>query len=126
MFMADDPTTGIEELGALDVAELYDEGKAMLIDVRTPMEYAYEHVRGALNLPMAFLDPDKLPRETDKVMIFHCGSGIRSKIVAEKCLAAGFPVVRHMAGGFMAWRKAKLPYVATNPATGGPIDKRDT
>ena len=48
MFMADDPTTGIEELGALDVAELYDEGKAMLIDVRTPMEYAYEHVRGAL------------------------------------------------------------------------------
>lgn len=30
-------------------------GNIVLVDVRTPAEYAFEHVEGALLLPMAFL-----------------------------------------------------------------------
>jgi 3-mercaptopyruvate sulfurtransferase SseA len=46
-------------------------------------------------------------------------------MVADKCLAAGHRRVIHMAGGFAAWKKAGQPYIATNPATGGPMDRRD-
>ena len=39
--------------------------------------------------------------------------------VAEACLAAGISPVAHLEGGFGAWKAAKLPYVAIDPATGG-------
>ncbi|MDX2290319.1 MAG: rhodanese-like domain-containing protein [Hyphomicrobiaceae bacterium] len=118
-------SAGLGEMTPQQVAELYDAGKIMLVDVRTPMEYAFEHIKGALNLPMAFLDPSKLPRQADKLIVFHCGSGKRSKMVAEKCLAAGHPTVTHMVGGFTEWKKAKLPYLGTNMATGAPMETKD-
>ncbi len=119
------PAAVLKEMTPQEIAELYDAGKIMLVDVRTPMEYAFEHIRGALNLPMAFLDPTKLPRQADKLIVFHCGSGKRSKMVADKCMASGHPSVTHMIGGFMEWKKAKLPYVGTNMATGAPMETRD-
>ena len=96
------------------------EGRIMLIDVRTPVEYAWEHVPGALLLPMAGFDPDALPTDTQRRIVFHCGSGMRSKIVSEKCLEAGWPRVSHMDGGMAGWKKAGLAYTTVDPATGAP------
>lgn len=93
--------------------------------MRTPVEYVFEHIRGALLSPLASFETRHLPDQSEKFIVFHCGSGVRSKMVAEKWLAAGFARIVHMAGGFAAWRKAGLPYIATNPATGAPIDRRD-
>ncbi len=107
------------------VAELFEADKIVLIDVRTPVEYAFEHIRGALLSPLATFDTRHLPSQESKPIVFHCGSGMRSKMVAEKCLAAGFGKVMHMGGGFMAWKKAGQTYISTNPATGAPVDKRD-
>jgi rhodanese-related sulfurtransferase len=115
----------LEDLDPREVARLFAEDKIVLIDVRTPVEYAFEHIRGALLSPLATFDPRHLPSQNGKPIVFHCGSGLRSKMVAEKCLAAGHPKVMHMAGGLMAWRKAGLPYIATNLATGAPVDKQD-
>ncbi|MGM0662391.1 MAG: rhodanese-like domain-containing protein, partial [Pseudomonadota bacterium] len=54
-----------------------------------------------------------------KRLVFHCGSGVRSRKVAEACLAAGMRPVAHLDGGFSAWKAADLPYVTIDPATGG-------
>lgn len=115
----------IELLDVAQVAELFAADKIVLIDVRTPVEYAFEHIRGALLSPMATFDTRHLPEQDTKPIVFHCGSGMRSKMVAERCLAAGHRRVMHMAGGLAAWKKAGQPYIATNLATGGPIDRRD-
>lgn len=117
--------TEIETLDAVEVAKLFDDDRIVLIDVRTPVEFAFEHIRGALLSPLSTFETRHLPDQSDKFIVFHCGSGIRSKMVAEKCQAAGFKRVVHMGGGFAAWKKAGLPYVAINPATGGLVDKRD-
>ncbi len=119
------PAGQIETLDVALVAELFAADKIVLIDVRTPVEYAFEHIRGALLSPLATFDTRHLPSQETKPIVFHCGSGMRSKMVAEKCLAAGFAKVMHMGGGFMAWKKAGQNYITTNPATGGPVDKRD-
>ncbi|HBG98012.1 MAG TPA: rhodanese-like domain-containing protein [Rhodobacteraceae bacterium] len=103
-----------------EVAEAFTRGEIVLIDVRTPQEFMMEHIRGALLSPMAFFEPAHLPAEDTKRIVFHCGSGIRSKMVAAACLNAGAERVAHMEGGFMAWKQAKLPYIGTDPATGGP------
>jgi len=89
-----------------------------LIDVRTPQEFAFEHIEGALLAPLATFQPRNLPGHTEKPLVFHCGSGVRSRSVAEACIAAGWSTVAHVEGGFAAWKAARLPYVAIDVATG--------
>lgn len=92
-------------------------GEIVIVDVRTVPEFAFERVPGALLAPMAELDPRALPAGP-RPIVFHCGSGIRSRRVAELCLAAGFETAAHLEGGFAAWKQAGMPYFATDPATG--------
>lgn len=103
-----------------DVQAALKDHKIVLIDVRTPQEYLFEHVRGALLFPMAGFDPAYLPEPGDKPIVFHCGSGVRSRRVAEAYLAAGHDKIAHMEGGFAGWKTAAKPYMGTDPATGSP------
>ena len=103
-----------------EVSEAYEKGEIAIVDVRTTPEYMFEHIEGALLLPMSFLMPEKLPSQEGKRIVFHCGSGVRSEKVARACLQAGISPVAHMAGGFGAWKKAKKPHVGTDPNSGGP------
>lgn len=106
-----------------EVKQLFDKNEVVLIDVRTPVEYAFEHIAGAMLFPMSSFDAAKLPTQDGKRIVFHCGSGMRSKKVAERCAAAGLMRLAHMEGGFGAWKAAKLPYLATDPATGAMVKK---
>lgn len=110
----------LETWSVEEVRKAFDAGEIALVDVRTPQEYMFEHIEGALLLPMAFFIPEKLPGQDGKRIVFHCGSGARSDKVARKALAAGFRPVAHMEGGFGAWKKAGYPHIATDMSTGGP------
>ncbi len=112
--------TVLETWNVDEVAKAWDANKIVLIDVRTVQEYSFEHIEGALLLPMSFFNADKLPGQSDKQIIFHCGSGIRSEKVARAALAAGVGKIAHMAGGLGAWKASKLPYIGTNMGTGAP------
>lgn len=112
--------TIFETWTAAELAEAFDRNEVVVIDVRTPQEYMFEHIEGALLMPMAFFNANKLPGQSDKRIVFHCGSGARSERVARAALAAGVTQIAHLDGGFGAWKAAKLPYVGTNMATGGP------
>lgn len=102
-----------------DLAQAFARNEVAIIDVRTPQEYSFEHIHGALLAPLATFAPQNLPSQQGKQVVFHCGSGVRSRKVAEACLSAGITPVAHLEGGFGAWKAAKLPYVAIDPATGG-------
>ncbi|KAA9007117.1 rhodanese-like domain-containing protein [Histidinibacterium aquaticum] len=110
----------LETWDADEVEAGLEAGEIVLIDVRTPQEYMVEHVHGALLMPMAFFRPETLPGETEKKLVFHCGSGVRSEKVARRVLENGRPVVRHLGGGFAAWKQAKKAYVGTDMASGAP------
>ncbi|RKT27955.1 rhodanese-related sulfurtransferase [Roseovarius halotolerans] len=103
-----------------EVAEAWARDEIVLIDVRTPQEYMFEHVEGALLLPMPFFNAHKLPGQKDKQIIFHCGSGVRSEKVSRAAIEAGIDRIAHMEGGFAAWKQARKPYIGTNLATGAP------
>jgi len=92
----------------------------VLIDVRTPQEYMFEHIEGALLLPMVFFDADRLPGQTDKRIVIHCGSGVRSEKIARAAVEAGIGRIAHLEGGVAAWKAAGKPYVGTDMATGAP------
>ncbi|NVO22337.1 rhodanese-like domain-containing protein [Donghicola sp. C2-DW-16] len=113
--------TGTLETWTVDeVQAAFDANEIVLIDVRTPQEYMFEHVDGALLFPMSFFKAHKLPSQDGKRIVFHCGSGMRSERVARAALAAGIHTVAHMEGGFGAWKAAGKPYMGTDMATGAP------
>jgi rhodanese-related sulfurtransferase len=69
---------------------------------------------------MAFFHPCALPGQTEKRIVFHCGSGMRSEKVARAAIDSGIAKIAHMEGGFGAWKGSKKPYIGTNMATGAP------
>ncbi|SLN57941.1 rhodanese-like domain-containing protein [Roseisalinus antarcticus] len=103
-----------------EVNAALETGDIVLIDVRTPQEYMVEHVHGAFLMPMAFFRAETLPGETEKKIVFHCGSGVRSERVARMVLASGRDTVRHMGGGMAGWKQAGIAYIGTDMATGAP------
>ena len=110
----------VEHWTPQEVKAALDAGKIVLIDVRTPQEFMFEHIEGALLDPMAYFNPATLPTGDSKQIVLHCGSGARSRNLAGKCLAAGLGRSAHMEGGFGAWKAAGLPFIGTDMSTGSP------
>ncbi|MGK7651453.1 rhodanese-like domain-containing protein [Roseovarius sp. B08] len=103
-----------------EVADAFAANEIVLIDVRTIPEYAFQHIEGAMLFPMPFFDANKLPGQSDKRIVLHCGSGLRSEKMARAAIEAGIDRIAHMEGGFGAWKEARKPYIGTSMSTGGP------
>jgi rhodanese-related sulfurtransferase len=95
-------------------------GEIVLIDVRTPQEYMFEHIEGALLLPLAFFKADALPGQSDKRIVFTCGAGPRSVKTSQMAIEGGLDRIAWMEGGFGAWKAAKKPYIGTDMGSGAP------
>ena len=72
---------------------LVEAGKAVIVDVRTPEEFAAAHLPGALNLPVGELPArlGELPR--GKVLVLYCRSGARSASAEQVLRDKGFETV---------------------------------
>lgn len=114
----------LRDLGPQEVAALLKDRRIVLVDVREPAEYAAERIHGALNFPLSTFDPDALPAGGGREVVLQCGSGKRSALAAEQCRARGVGVEAHLGGGIAAWKAARLPTIAFDPATGAVRDAR--
>lgn len=88
-----------------------DAGKvAMLIDVRSPEEFAGGHVPSAVNIPLDQLDSRKSELDAHKAdeLYMICESGRRSFTASQKLARYGYRPV-NVDGGTSAWRDAGLP-----------------
>jgi len=74
-----------------DLAALVASG-ALLIDVRTPGEFAGGHVRGAVNIPVGSLATgiQQKTKDKSKPIIVYCHSGARSGSAKKALLNAGY------------------------------------
>ena len=99
----------VEEVSAEALAARIARGEVVLVDVRTPEEFAEGHLAGAVNLPLDRFDPAALPRQSGRETILYCRSDRRSGIAAEAVAEALGQPVRHLDGGIVAWQAAGLP-----------------
>lgn len=99
---------GIEHLAASDFANSIATSGTVVIDVRTPAEYAAGHLPDALNLDVNAADFDTKITSLDKSRHYalYCHSGRRSGIAAQKMHDAGFTDVVDLAGGIETWTGA--------------------
>lgn len=85
----------------------------VIIDVRTPEEYASGHVEDAINMDFYAEDFDEQLNELDrdKIYLIYCRSGNRSGKALDKMEALGFRQVYNMLGGIANWERTNLPTV---------------
>jgi rhodanese-related sulfurtransferase len=94
------------ELPTITVADFQKEFY-LLVDVRTPEEFASGHLFGAVNIPLAEFQNNlstwtaRLPR--DVPIILQCKAGSRSAKVTKILLDAGFKNVVNLEGGITDW-----------------------
>lgn len=85
-------------LDSSQIKEMIDSG-ALLVDVRTPAEYAGEHVDGAINIPLGTLQ-DRLNEfgPKDGAIAVYCRSGQRSGSAKGILESQGYKSVVNLGG----------------------------
>lgn len=94
---------GCTSAETVEQAQAWVSEGAVLVDVRSPGEFAGGHVRGALNIPVGELERRVDEIQSDRVVVY-CQSGIRSARAARALEARGKTVVD--IGGIGNWPHA--------------------
>ncbi len=76
----------------------------IIIDVRTPGEYAGGHVKGSVNIPLNSLGSQMAKLKKDKAIITCCASGMRSGSAKAMLQSKGFAQV-YNGGSWMNLKK---------------------
>lgn len=94
---------------------------AMVIDVRTPEEFAKGHLPNAVNLDIRNdgFEAAVNKLDTGKSVFVYCLSGGRSAAAARKMRASGLHHVYELEGGIMQWRSAGLPEASGTATSAG-------
>ncbi|PTQ96561.1 glyoxylase-like metal-dependent hydrolase (beta-lactamase superfamily II) [Mucilaginibacter yixingensis] len=86
-----------------------------LMDVRKKSEYDAEHVIGALNVPLDYINEHLSEVDKHKTYFVHCAGGYRSMIFISILKARGYNRLINIAGGFKAFKESDKfelsPYV---------------
>lgn len=97
-------------LSTLQATQLINSRNAVIVDVRTPQEFATGSLPGARNVEVDKVDKvDEKMIKKDKPLIVVCATGSRAGKAAAQLRARGYGEVYVLAGGLAAWREAGLP-----------------
>ena len=102
------PVDQINQVSADDFVEIFHNG-ANLLDVRKQSEFESQHILGATNFPLDFINDHVGELDKDQTWFIHCAGGYRSMIATSILKANGFTNVTNIMGGFKALKETTLP-----------------
>jgi hydroxyacylglutathione hydrolase len=103
-------TDSLESIDADTLSARMKDGTAgEVVDVRKPTEFVSHHIKGAVNVPLDFINRNMDKFQRGQTYSLHCRSGYRSMIFASILKARGFENVVDIHGGFVAVEKADIP-----------------
>jgi rhodanese-related sulfurtransferase len=103
----------IQTITPAEFSRLVEIGQSpILLDVRTPAEFAGVHVAAARSMPLDQLDPAAiaaLRRQPDEAIYVICQTGGRAASACGKLTDSGLSQVFSIEGGTVAWERAGFP-----------------
>lgn len=101
-----EPKTVIERLA-------WGDRSLVLLDVRTPAEFAEGHVPGAINIPHTEIASriGELSDARDRDLVVYCRSGNRTEQALAALRKAGFSRLFHLKGDYLRWSEEKRPVI---------------
>lgn len=100
---------------------LVEKSNALILDVRTPEEFAAGHVKGAVNLNIydAGFKDGLAKLDKAKPVLVYCKAGSRSADAASQMKELGFGEVYNFSGGMLAWSNSNKPMVSDKEGSKG-------
>jgi rhodanese-related sulfurtransferase len=100
----------IKEVYAKEFEEIYNEHDVNILDVRRNSEHRAQHIEGAQNFPLDFINKNMSEVDRHKEYYLHCVGGYRSMIAASILRSRGFDNLINIRSGFRALQEeTKLP-----------------
>jgi len=95
------------------VERLEGEDVPVILDVRSPEEYAEGHIPGAINVPYDQIaaNLDSLESFQTAEIVVYCRTGRRAGVAENVLREAGFTRVLDLEGHMTSWNEAELPVV---------------
>ena len=98
----------VQEVSAERFAQLFDGSNLDVLDVRKASEFNAEHLVGAKNFPLDFINQNMDQVRRDAIYYLHCVSGYRSLVAASILKARGFEGMINVQGGYKDLVKTDL------------------
>ncbi len=102
---------GRPQVPEVNPTEAYErqQAGALIVDVREPDEWNAGHIPGARLIPLGQLPQRLNELDPAREIVLVCRSGNRSAQATVLLQRAGFTRVANLAGGMIAWSRARLP-----------------
>ena len=86
------------------ITMMEEESSYIILDVRTPEEFADKHIPGAINIPNETISTEEIQElpDKDQLILVYCRSGNRSKQASEKLVKLSYTNVVEF-GGIINW-----------------------
>lgn len=95
--------------GDVEAVKAAIEAGAVLLDVRTPEEYAEGYLPGAINVTLREIPNLMAHIPTDSQVIVYCKSGYRASLAIPILHVLGFDTAKAFTGSYLAWTAAGEP-----------------
>jgi rhodanese-related sulfurtransferase len=111
---SDSANAVVETVDASSANEFIAEPATVLLDIRTPEEFAEARIDGSVNIDFYAADfADQIGAlDRDTTYVVYCRSGNRSGRAMELFRDLQFTDVREVGGGIVSWIEAGLPTVS--------------
>lgn len=96
---------------ALQATQLLNQGKTVVVDVRSAEEFAEGHIRDAKNIPLKELKDrtGELEKFKERPVVVVCNKGLQSNRATALLKKAGFTNASALLGGMDSWQTQGLP-----------------
>jgi rhodanese-related sulfurtransferase len=101
-------TLNVRRVSLADVAKVCGDGTTVILDVRTPKEYAEGHIQGAVLLPLYELAERMSEVPRDRPVYVICYSGERSLQAVKFLMSQGYRQVFQVSQGMEKWQGTVL------------------
>ena len=104
---------GVVNQDSSEFAKTITQKNVVVLDVRTPAEFASGHILGAVNIDVESKDFDAKMGDLDRRLTYavYCRSGRRSVTATEKMSLAGFTHLYNLTDGILEWVSSGHPVV---------------
>lgn len=103
---------------AISWRELVEQKESvMLIDTRTPDEYSFGTIQGAINIPLDGIREHLAEIPTDKPVVLFCAVGLRGYLAQRILMGRGYRNTRNLVGGYKTYSMSIAPVSSPLTAT---------
>lgn len=95
-----------KHINCQQVAEILDQEKVKVVDIRDQNSFSNGHIKGAFHLTNSSLNDFVQQAEFEDAVVVVCYHGISSQGAAQYLTQQGFEDVYSLDGGFEAWQKS--------------------